>query len=195
MSKKGNNIIGTLFIILVVFILISIFSISSLKNEDVAKYFNTEDQAGSKILYNNLIEITEENYPTSPDDVVNLYTSGQKLLYGDRIKDTSIVYNILEKQRLLLSDELISTNPLDEQLNNVLDNMENIKENKVEITDIDLKQAIQDSKNNKKAYIKAVKTDNLFQKYYYIYYLELEGDKWKITGWYNTDENYNILNN
>ncbi len=193
MTKRGNNIIGTLFIGLVIFILIGFLIISRLKTGEESKYFNKEDQVGSKILYENIIKISEEDYPNSPDKVVSLYTDGFKLLYGDKIKDMSIVENIIDKQRILLSDEIVSSNSLEDQVNNVLININNLKEHKVKITTIELKTATYDSRDNKKAYVKVNKVDNLFQTYYYIYHLELEGDKWKITGWYNTDENYNII--
>ena len=193
MTKRGNNIIGTLFIGLVIFILIGFLIISRLKTGEESKYFNKEDQVGSKILYENIIKISEEDYPNSPDKVVSLYTDGFKLLYGDKIKDMSIVENIIDKQRILLSDEIVSSNSLEDQVNNVLININNLKEHKIKITTIELKTATYDSRDNKKAYVKVNKVDNLFQTYYYIYHLELEGDKWKITGWYNTDENYNII--
>lgn len=193
MTKKGNNLIGSLFIFLVIFILIGFFVISRLRTGDESGYFNKEDQVGAKVLYENINNISEENYPNTPDKVVSLYTDGFKLLYGDKIKDMSIVPNIVEKQRILLSDEIVASNSLEEQTENVLNSIKNIKEKKVKITTIDLKSTTYDSRNNKKAYVKVNKVDNLFQTYYYIYHLKLEGDKWKITGWYNTDENYNII--
>ena len=126
--------------------------------------------------------------------MVTLYTEGYKLLYGDKIKDTSIVPNILEKQRILLSDEILTNNPIEEQEKNVLSSMENIKNNKVRLTSVDVKPVMYDPADSNVAYVKVDKKDNLFQTYYYLYYLERQPDeKWKITGWYNTDENYNII--
>ena len=193
MSKKGNNIIGILFIVLMVFILTGIFINARLKEDKSSSYFNKEDRTGSKLLYENIMNLTEEKYPSSPDYVVRLYTDTQKLLYGDRIVNDTIVNNIIEKQRILLSNKILTTNSLEQQEQLILENIKNIKENKVKVTRIDLKQSIQDFKNNKKSYVKVAITDNLFQTYYYIYHLEIENGKWKITGWYNTDENYNII--
>ncbi|WP_250277818.1 DUF6715 family protein [[Clostridium] colinum] len=195
MTKKGNNVIGILFIILVIFILIGFFVFSSINSNDTAGYFDKEDKSVAKPIYEKVMSISEENYPKTPEEVVSLYTEGYKLLYGDKIKDMSIVSNILEKQRILLSDEIISKNSLEEQTNNVLASIENLKENKVKITSIEVKPTMYDPRNNNIAYVKVDKKDNLFQTYYYLYYLKIEGDKWKITGWYNTDENYNIINN
>lgn len=194
MTKKGNNIIGILFIVLVVCILVGFFVISMINNRDTVGYFNKDDKIISEGIYEKVMSINEENYPITPEEVVTLYTEGYKLLYGDKIKDTSIVPNILEKQRILLSDEILGNNPIEEQEQNVLSSMENIKSNKVRLTSVDLKPAMYDPKDSNIAYVKVDTKDNLFQTYYYLYYLERQQDeKWKITGWYNTDENYNII--
>ena len=194
MTKKGNNIIGILFIVLVVCILVGFFVISMINNRDTVGYFNKDDKIISVEIYEKVMSINEENYPITPEEVVTLYTEGYKLLYGDKIKDTSIVPNILEKQRILLSDEILGNNPIEEQEQNVLSSMENIKSNKVRLTSVDLKPAMYDPKDSNIAYVKVDTKDNLFQTYYYLYYLERQQDeKWKITGWYNTDENYNII--
>ncbi len=194
MTKKGNNIIGILFIVLVVCILVGFFVISMINNRDTVGYFNKDDKIISEGIYEKVMSINEENYPITPEEVVTLYTEGYKLLYGDKIKDTSIVPNILEKQRILLSDEILGNNPIEEQEQNVLSSMENIKSNKVRLTSVDVKPAMYDPKDSNIAYVKVDTKDNLFQTYYYLYYLERQQDeKWKITGWYNTDENYNII--
>ena len=194
MTKKGNNIIGILFIVLVVCILVGFFVISMIKNRDTAGYFNKDDKITAEAIYEKVMSISEENYPITPEEVVTLYTEGYKLLYGDKIKDTSIVPNILEKQRILLSDEILTNNPIEEQEKNVLSSMENIKNNKVRLTSVDVKPVMYDPADSNVAYVKVDKKDNLFQTYYYLYYLERQPDeKWKITGWYNTDENYNII--
>lgn len=194
MTKKGNNIIGILFIVLVVCILVGFFVISMIKNKDTAGYFNKNDNVVAESIYEKVMGISEENYPITPEEVVTLYTEAYKLLYGDKIKDTSIVPNILEKQRILLSDEILTNNPIEEQEKNVLSSMENIKNNKVRLTSVDVKPVMYDPGDSNVAYVKVDKKDNLFQTYYYLYYLERQPDeKWKITGWYNTDENYNII--
>ena len=192
-NKKGNNIIGMLFIVLVLFIIGAFLAISFLKSEGTSKYFYKEDSVGAQNLYNNIMSISEENYPKTPEEVVNKYTEAYKLLYGNKIKDLTIVPNILDKQRILLFEDLLASNPFEEQVNEVLYSIENLKNNKVKITSVEIKSASYDQMDNTLAYVKVDKIDSLFQKYYYIYHLKLENDKWKITGWYNTDENYNII--
>lgn len=192
-SKKGNTIIGILFIVLVLFVIVGFIGISFLKSDGTSKYFYKEDSVGAQNLYDNIMRISEENYPKTPEGVVNKYTEVYKLLYGNKIKDLSIVPNILDKQRILLSDDLLDSNSFEEQVNEVLYSIENLKNNKVKITSIEVKSFSYDQIDNTLAYVKVDKTDSLFQKYYYIYHLKLENEKWKITGWYNTDENYNII--
>ena len=164
-----------------------------IKTGDTSGYFNKEDKSIAQSIYDKIIAITEENYPKTPEEVVSIYTESYKLLYGDKIKDLSIVPNIIEKQRILLSDNLVANNALDEQINTVLANIENLKSNKIKVTSINIKSTDYDQNDNTLAYVKVTKEDSAFQTYYYVYYLKLEGDKWKITGWYNTDENFNIV--
>ncbi|WP_317368637.1 DUF6715 family protein [uncultured Tyzzerella sp.] len=192
-NKSGNNIIGVLFITLVVFIIIGFLSVSMVKTGDTSGYFNKNDRVVAKGIYDKIMNITEEGYPKTPEQVVTLYTEGYKLLYGNKIKDLSIVPGILEKQRILLSDDLIANNAFDEQVDIVLANIENLKKNKAKVTSINVNEFTYDKRDNTLAYVKVSKEDNSFQTYYYVYYLKLEGDKWKITGWYNADENYNII--
>lgn len=195
MTKKGNNTISILFIILIIFIMIGFLGISMFKSEQTSKYFDKEDKSIAQPIYDKIMSLTEDEYPKTPEEVVKLYTDGYKLLYGEKIKDLSIVPNLLEKQRLLLSEQLIAQNGLEEQTTAVLNIIENLKQNKLKITNINIKDTSYINQNNTKATVKVVNQDNLFQIYYYIYYLEIEQNQWKITGWYNTDENYNIISN
>nr|WP_317360142.1 DUF6715 family protein [uncultured Tyzzerella sp.] len=192
-NNKGNNIIGILFIILISLIVLAFIGFSILKSGNTSGYFNKEDRVAAKAIYDKIISISEENYPQTPEDVVKVYTEGYKLLYGDKIKDLSIVPNIIEKQRLLFSEKLLDKNPLEEQINGVLASIQNLKNNKIKITSINVKPTTYDQRDNTLAYVKVDKKDSFFQTYYYIYHLKLEEGKWKITGWYNTDENYNII--
>lgn len=193
-SKKGTNTIGILFIVLIVCIIGAFFIASSKEGTETAGYFNKEDKIVADELYEKVMTINEDSYPQTPEEVVTLYTEGYKLLYGNKIKDLTIVPNILEKQRILLSNEIISKNSFEEQEKNVLSSIENLKKNKVYITNISVKPVTYDNKDNNKAYIRVETNDNLFQTYYYLYYLQRGKDgKWRITGWYNTDENYNII--
>lgn len=194
MSKKANNIIGILFIILIICILAGFFIVAFFKNDDTSGYFNKEDKVNAEVIYKKVMSINQEDYPTSPEDVVSLYTEGYKLLYGDKIKDTSIVGTILEKQRILLSDEILEKNSFEEQLKNVLDSIQNLKDNKVKVTSVEINSTMYDPRDSNISYVRVNTRDNLFQIYYYLYYLQREEDgKWKITGWYNTDKDYNII--
>lgn len=193
MSKKGNNVIGILVIILIILTIGGFFAYYNIKNGETKGYFKKEEVSVAQPLYDKIMALNEEEYPKTPEEVVILFTDVSKLIYGDKIKDMSIVSSILEKQRLLLSNDLVDTNSLQEQTENVLAIIENLNANKVKITSIDVKPTVYDQKNNSKSYVKVDTKDSLFQTYYQIYYLELEGDKWKITGWYNTDENYNVI--
>lgn len=193
-SKKNSSIISILFIILVISIIGVFFVISIGNKKDTDGYFVKEEKNNATTLFNKIISISEENYPKTPEDVVTIYTDGYKLLYGEKIKDLSIVPTILQKQRILLSDEILNKNPADEQQKNVYASIENLKKNKVKLTNVVVKPVMYDTKDENLAYVRVEQKDNLFQTYYYIYHLQKSLDgKWRISGWYNTDADYNII--
>lgn len=195
MSKKGNNLIAILFIVLIVGFVGIFLALYFFNSDDSSKYFNKDSAVASQNLYDNILSINEASYPQTPDEVSSYFADTLKLLYGNKIEDFSIVPTILTKQRILLSDELNKNNSLEQQQKDVLVSIKNLKDLKVYITTINLQPATYDPNDKNLAFVKVKNIDNLFQNYYYIYHLKLQNGKWKIIGWYNTDENYNILEN
>lgn len=195
-TKKSNNVIGTLIIVLTGLIIVCIVGYGVIQNKNIIKIFKKDDSIMSRKTYEQILEISDENYPKTPDEVMQIYADTYKLLYGNKIEDNIVIKPILKKQRVLFSKNLLDKNPFDKQLENIIKNMDNLKMQEVYMIGIHLKPVIYDSENANKAYIRVFNQDNYFKNYYYIYYLERdENSKWKITAWYNTDENYVIKNN
>lgn len=193
MSKKGNNVIGILVSILGISLIFGVVVISFFQKGSNENYFKKQDRVFSEKVFESLINLNEDNYPDTPEDLVFLYTNTYRLLYGDKIKNFDVLPIILEKQRMLFSKQLLENNPLEEQILRVKKNLEFLSENKMKIINTYVKDVTYDKNNGNIAYVNVIKQDNLFESYYYKYYLQkYEDKKWKITGWYNTDEKFNI---
>lgn len=193
-SKKVSNTIGILIVFLFVTIISGFFIFGILINDKSEDYFEKEDQANSQKIYKSIMAVDEDNYPKTPEEVVKLYTDGYKLIYGGKIKDMSILPYIIEKQRIFFSEQLLRDNPFEQQQINILESIDFLSENTMKIINITINPTIYDDKDKNKAYVRVLKEDNTFVPYYYVYYLEKGVDKkWRITGWYNADENFNII--
>lgn len=185
MTKKGNNIIGILVIILAVCVVIGMVLIGTKKDQtSLGKYFNNVDKVVGSELYESLLNLSEANYPNTPEEIVKIYTNGYRLLYGDKIKDLSIVNTILKQQRLLFSDEILSKNTLEQQEKEVLKNIENLKQQKNKIIGITIEKGKIGEDNEAKVVVNV--QDNILQEYTYTYLLKKdEQEKWKIFSFEN----------
>lgn len=207
-KKKNNDKIGKIFISLLValgiFFIIGLVFLSFMQKDDVSSYFTKDSVNSSEKIYNSLINLTEDNYPESPEKVVELYTESYKLLYGDRIKKehiNNLVPTILEKQRILFSDKLIIDNPIEEQTLNVKNNINFFQNEGLKIVFVELKPVIYNQEDPQKAYVNVVFQDNSkpsndvnSHNYYYKYYLSKDRNgKWRITGFYPTDSEFNLI--
>ncbi|MFI3231019.1 MAG: DUF6715 family protein [bacterium] len=200
-NKNFNNIVCGLICIIIISILVGIF-ITGQSQDDTTSYFNKTNATSSEAILDEILAITEENYPKTPEEVIETYIAGYKLLYGEKILDEKtneiinpdIVQIILSSQRCLLSEDLKDLNPLETQVQNVLANINSISDENARIIDNSYSPAIYSSYNSKLATVRVSHIGNGFTQYFQEYELEKDfEDKWRITRWYNTDENYNKL--
>lgn len=206
-NKKNSNskFISLLLGILAISLIIGIIIISIIQKNSPSSYFIQETAVSSEKVYNKLLDLTEENYPNSPEKVVKLYVETYKLTFGNRISPKAIdevLPIILEKQRILFSNQLNEDNPINEQLISVKKHIKFLEDNKLKITSSEVLPTIYDQKNSNLAYVNVKFQDNTlesengssFKTYYYKYYLERNSNgKWHITGFYLTDSNFNII--
>lgn len=189
MNKKTNNIVGIIVVVGIVLLVVGMIIFGATReNGNLGRYFEKENRLLSESLYKKILEISDESYPETPQQVVDLYLDGHRLLYSENIKDFTIVGTILEKQRELFSPKLLATINVPEQEQIVQNNIINIKEQKIRIiqTEVEEQEQEQEQSGNM-AFIKAIIRDNLFQEYHYLFQLEKEiDDKWKIVSFENT---------
>lgn len=185
MTKKGNNIIGALVIILGIFAVIAMLVFGIKKEENsTTKYFNDVDKVVASEIYEKILELDEDTYPATPKAVLDTYLGGYRLLYGDKIKDLSIVDNILEKQRILLSNKILEGTSLEKQKEIVLNNIANLKNQKIKVTQVFIEENNKLDGDTEEMTVKI--QDNMLQQYEYIYTLKKENENiWKIASFKN----------
>lgn len=203
-KNKSSKIFILTIVFLGIFLIFGLVFLSFMQKNEISSYFTKDSAKHSEKIYNTLIELSEDKYPETPEKVVELYTESYKLLYGARIKKehiNTLVPIILEKQRILFSNELIANNPFEQQSLNIQKNIKFFEDENLKIVSVELKPVIYDQQDSKKAYINVVFQDNskpsnsqASQNYNYKYYLKKDRDgKWRITGFYPTDSEFNII--
>jgi hypothetical protein len=182
MKKSYNNIITALFILILASVMVLVIVISVSSSSSDKNYFYQDKRASAVSLYNQIMGVSDENYPQTPEETVNIYFAGYHLLYGNMIKDTEIIPEILIQQRMLLSSELIETNTLEAQEQNLTEALDDFKEKNVYITFIETKPAIYDDIEN--ACIRVHQIWSNMEEVNFNYYLKKDTlGKWKIIRW------------
>jgi len=193
--KKTTNLISILVLLIGISILIAI-SVTAYNNwiaSPQAGRFVKEKNSEALKIYNEVMAFNEiEDYPKTPDEVIELYNKSYRLLYGNMIKDETVIDEVLHQQRKLYTEELLELNTYEQQLEELKSSIESLKEQKLDIIDIKQKPALYDAqKNNKSCTIRITQTGSNFSKFYWNYFLEKdENDKWKILGWKASNEDF-----
>lgn len=220
-SGRSNNAIAALVILIGISALaaIIIFSVSKTTPED--SYFNPKKKATAQKLYTELVgnsaesaqdsseENSEENsdenldenseaaseenkdYPQTPEEVVELYLKGTRLLYGDMINDEAVIPFILRAQREMYTDELIESTPLENQEIIVKEDIKELKEANAYITECTTQPVIFYENDLTKGYVRVTLEDNGGGKHYWKYYLKRDDNGyWKIEGIKKSNESF-----
>lgn len=187
-GSKGKKFGKTVIAILIIGVIIAI-SVISYKNASETLYgdFTIEKKGMAEILYSDIRKFDEsEEYPKTPDEVLEIYNECYRLLYGDMINNEEIISEILHIQRKLCSDEFVQMNIYEEQLVNLKEDIKNLKEKEVCVIDVSSKPAIYDKKHDS-CFIKVtVSTDAMLQdrtmmKFNFKYHFIMdENGLWKI---------------
>lgn len=118
-----------------VFIIIAILAVLAICYFYYLSSKNNEKDSGDKTRTDEIAKIInkdlEVSYPSSPIDVVILYSRIMKCYYGQGYTDEELV-ELTYKVRTLMDEELVRGNPYDEYYFNLLEEIEEYnKQNKV----------------------------------------------------------------
>lgn len=160
------------------------------------KVDNSEKMASESVQSELLSRDMNKNYPSDYYDVVDYFTSMQKVCYKEDISDDEIV-GFVQHMRAMLDDELLSKNGNDYQsyLTRFKDEIEAYKSKEQYINEYqlqrrrDITQYTMDSKNYAEVSVKYyVRTGSKLTVMYQKYTLRKGTDsKWKILFWELSD--------
>ncbi len=160
------------------------------------KVDNSEKMASESVQSELLSRDMNKNYPSDYYDVVDYFTSMQKVCYKENISDDEIV-GFVQHMRAMLDDELLSKNGNDYQsyLTRFKDEIEAYKSKEQYINEYqmqrrrDITQYTMDSKNYAEVSVKYyVRTGSKLTVMYQKYTLRKGTDsKWKILFWELSD--------
>lgn len=207
-NKKSNTLIVVLIVVAAVsaMVAIIIFSLSKTTPED--KYFNRKKKGAARMLYSDLMSLSEDSdfsvntddnsdeeqktgYPQTPKELIAFYLKGTRLLYGDMVADETIIPNILRKQRLLYSSELIAQTTLEEQENSVKTDMANLKINNTCVVECAVGSVIFYENDMNKAYVCVTLESNLGSKSYWKYFVKRDDNGfWRIDAIQTSNETF-----
>lgn len=156
--------------------------------------FNSDKKVEAEKYYKDIMALqTEEDYPKTPEEVIQLYNYGYKLIYGNMINNEELINNVVHQQRKLFTEELLqSAGSLEEQLERLKGFLDSLDEKGFYIIAIEQKPAIYDRSGGNTCYIRVSMTGNDFSEIYMNYYLlKDENGLWKIQAWKEADENFN----
>ncbi len=186
MDKKKNTLssikTAVIAIVLVVIVLIYFNHLSNKSSRERTERIETEVE--QLINYDMLGE-----YPKTPRDVVKMHCRYFKIFYSESLSDDELV--LLNQQvRHLYSKELLSYNPENINLNELKDNIEEMKKEKYSYRVYELPEAsqikeyTQNGVNMATMEITVTLDMDDSMGYMYIQYVLVEEDgKWKIQGW------------
>lgn len=186
MDKKKNTLSSikttVIALVLVIIVLVYFNHLSNKSSQERTKRVETEVE--QLINYDMLGE-----YPKTPRDVVKMHCRYFKIFYSESLSDDELV--LLNQQvRHLYSKELLSYNPENINLNELKDNIEEMKKEKYSYRVYELPEAsqikeyTQNGVNMATMEITVTLDMDDSMGYMYIQYVLVEEDgKWKIQGW------------
>ncbi|MBR1442647.1 MAG: hypothetical protein IJ583_03850 [Firmicutes bacterium] len=188
-SQVGSNIIAFLVMLVGIGLIITFIVLSSKNNEEM---FISEKIPEGKQLYERLMELSNENYPETPEETVKMFGNAYMLLYGNFLKDESHYNEILMQQRLLYDNELLDLNSLEMQEIMLKDAIDTLKKDKFYIVNFETLPAVYSLKNNQEARVRVKMNGSDFSDIYWNYYLKKDENsgKWKITAWKQATSEY-----
>jgi hypothetical protein len=190
-----SKVTGILVIAAGVLIIVLIYMYGSFVTKNKPRYFNPRKEAAAQALFDSITSRDlVNNYPETPDEVMELNLDIIHMLYGNMIADESIYTELIEIQRCLFGTELLEQNSLETQVSTVTDAVKMLSEQRISHSTFEQLPTIYNALDSDLCYIRVEQTFNNNEKYFWEYQLALleNENRWKIIRWESTDENYNV---
>lgn len=179
-SKALASVLRIVLILVLIGVVIVAFEYRGHVEEEV------EDQITTK--YEEILAFDlENNYPQGPYEVLHNYYSIVEYLYGGECNEDEVPI-LIEKQRMLLSKNILEITPYDEQVENCKLVLRSLYENDQRILGVDQKMPVTDENNPNLSYCEVTEYYNNSTNSKIEYTLILEDTKWKILRWDKLNE-------
>lgn len=176
---KNNSRIFVAFT-LIIMIIILVYTNNHIQNEP-----NVLKKYDELMLYN-----FENNYPSSPYEVIEANNNILKYLYSSEVIEDEIE-NLVKLQRKLFAETFIDLNSEDIQIENITEEIKTNQKNKVSISDIKTNSTEYDVDTNSVCIIKVLYYMTNSVNTYRTYTLIKEyRTSWKIYGWEDSTEDF-----
>jgi len=196
MKGKSSMLMALLIVLAGAIILVSLgmYSYFSYKNTPV--YFNSAKAEQAKRLYSKAMDVSlDQNYPKTPDEVMDYYLIMSRLIYSDMIVEQSLFGEIITQMRKLYGPELLEENSYESQLNTVEIAVETLKKQKINQSGYEQLPTMFNSLDPDVCYIRAKQNYSNREVFYWEFQLERvpPENNWKIIRFERTDENYDPI--
>lgn len=186
MNKKNSGSKTIIIIVVIAVVILGGYSVLSNKTDLFNKTSTEEKSELQKLLSKDLTT----GYPSTPREVVKLYSRIIKCLYNEKLSDEQ-VNQLADQMRILFDDELLENNPIDKYL---VDLKSEIKEyqssDRTLMSYVIEKNSSVDyySKNNKeygsiKASFTLKEKSDYIKTYEQFTFRKDDSENWKILGW------------
>ena len=189
--RKKVNIWVSILVILLGFGIIGGFIFYAFqRNADVVQNFVRQHRSSGQLLYDEVFSFDlAEDYPQTPEEIMQLYSAITLLLYGGMIINDDLYVDILQQLRGILSNDLIEHIPLEIQLAHLQESLSVLGEVGALPRRPQVLHIRRETEDRALAHVRQFIM--YYEHVYWIYLLERdENEHWKIMSWVRTDSTF-----
>lgn len=188
MKRKGKVIIALLAVAAVAVVGVMAYMYLDTRIKIEPRQFVKEKETVAKKLYDKIMIDLEENYPTSPEGVMDLFNDAFYLMYSKSIVNDGTLLEVMSKQRELYSEELKSLNPETLQFSNLKSSLEELYDGNNICLSVERKGTVYGEKPGECVVQVMIYYNTLGSLYRNYYLIQDDAGCWKVNAWQMTDE-------
>jgi len=136
----------------------------------------------------------ERDYPRTPRELMELYSTTVLFLHGDFIALDSMFMQVIEFQRSLFTTQLQELMTAQEQFDSLMQNLAELSEIDANIRRAEFDEITIDYVEGNNALVQARHRFLFNEDLHRLYWLQLDEDgRWRIASWALADENWNVV--
>jgi len=183
-KPKTNSMVAVLVLVLFLALIAGALGYVYLQNRQNPPRFVAERQGIGNTLYDRIMQFDAfENYPRTPEEVIDLFMDTVNMLHGDIILDETLYDEIISQQRILYGTDILMMNNHEEQREALLSNLEVLRESGARSIVLKQKPAVYERDVLDECSIRVVHTLSVIGDVEIEYILRRNNaDQWKIIG-------------